>query len=296
MQCGPRLTNYKRILPAIRAEETQFTVIAAGTNQAFNHTEHDASRKTRLRLMSYNIQTGVRTEKYHHYITNSWKHVLPHPEREQNLDTIAQLVKDYDIVALQEVDAGSLRTGFMNQTQYIAEKAGFPYWHHVTNRNLGKIAQHSLGLISRLPLAEVNKYKLPGLIPGRGAMIIELDSAEDTVAIICAHLALGQRTRKKQLAYLHAVVAEYKHVILMGDLNCTSDSEEMSYLTDCMGLQPAIQGLFTFPSWNPDRSLDHILMSAGLTIENAKVVRHGCSDHLPVAIEVSLPESVNLVC
>lgn len=271
-------------------------MIASGANYGNERAGSQAGQQTRLRLMSYNIQTGIRTENYRHYITNSWKHVLPHKERNRNLDSIARLIEDYDIVALQEVDAGSIRSGFVNQTQYIAEKAGFEYWRHVTNRNLGKIAQHSLGLVSRLPLTEVNSHRLPGLIPGRGAMVIELGSEPESVAVICAHLALGRRTRKKQLAYLHAAVSHYKHVILMGDLNCTSDSQEMNYLTDCMGLQPAIQGLFTFPSWDPDRSLDHILMSSGLTIETAKVLGHDCSDHLPVAMEVSLPEAVKLAC
>ena len=32
----------------------------------------------RLKLLSYNIQAGVDTRRYHHYFTQSWKHVLPH--------------------------------------------------------------------------------------------------------------------------------------------------------------------------------------------------------------------------
>ena len=42
-----------------------------------------------------------------------------------NLDKIAQLIKEFDIVALQEVDAGSLRSQFINQTEYLAKKADF---------------------------------------------------------------------------------------------------------------------------------------------------------------------------
>ena len=31
-----------------------------------------------LRLLSFNIQVGIQTTRYRHYVTNGWKHVLPH--------------------------------------------------------------------------------------------------------------------------------------------------------------------------------------------------------------------------
>ena len=55
----------------------------------------------------------------------------------------------YDVVALQESDAGSLRTGFTNQTEYLARQSCFPYWLDQTNRHLGHFAKHSNGLLIR---------------------------------------------------------------------------------------------------------------------------------------------------
>ena len=87
----------------------------------------DANKGQRIRLLSYNIQAGISTARYRHYITHSWKHVLPHAQRFSNLDRIARLVKDYDIVGLQELDAGSLRSNNINLTQYLSEKADMPF-------------------------------------------------------------------------------------------------------------------------------------------------------------------------
>ena len=70
-----------------------------------------------IKLLSYNIQAGISTARYRHYLTHSWKHVLPHAQRFSNLDRIARLVKDYDIIGLQELDAGSLRSNNVNLTQ-----------------------------------------------------------------------------------------------------------------------------------------------------------------------------------
>ena len=33
-----------------------------------------------LRLLSYNIQIGIKTRRYGQYLTHSWKHVLHHPQ------------------------------------------------------------------------------------------------------------------------------------------------------------------------------------------------------------------------
>src|SRR3989344_3439542 len=102
----------------------------------------DVTATRRLKLLSYNIQAGIATNGYRHYLTHSWKHLLPCPKRLDNLSRIASLIGGFDIVGLQEVDAGSLRSGFINQTEFLAIEGRFPYWYDQTNRNLGKFAQH----------------------------------------------------------------------------------------------------------------------------------------------------------
>src|SRR3989344_1166165 len=74
----------------------------------------------RLKLLSYNIQAGIAAHSYRHYMTHSWKHVLPCSKRLDNLSRIATLIGGFDIVGLQEVDGGSLRSGFINQTEFLA--------------------------------------------------------------------------------------------------------------------------------------------------------------------------------
>ena len=63
----------------------------------------------RLKMLSFNIQVGIDTQRYSDYFRKSWRHFLPHAGRHLNLSRIAKLVKDYDVVALQEVDAGATR-------------------------------------------------------------------------------------------------------------------------------------------------------------------------------------------
>lgn len=148
-----------------------------------------------LSLLSYNIQAGIHSRQYSDYLTNSWKHFLPYRERLDNLTRIASLLRGYDLVGLQEVDSGSLRSAYVDQVQFLAASGGFPYWHRQVNRNLGMLAQHSNGILSRVRPDKVTEHKLPGL-PGRGAVVAEfaLSDGED-LAVCILHLALGRRAR-----------------------------------------------------------------------------------------------------
>ncbi|MFJ3486724.1 endonuclease/exonuclease/phosphatase family protein [Pseudomonas sp. NPDC090202] len=244
----------------------------------------------RLRLLSFNIQVGISTERYRHYLTRGWQHLLPHTGRAGNLQKIGNLLGDYDLVALQEVDGGSLRSGFVNQVEHLAQLGSFPYWHQQLNRNLGRFAQHSNGVLSRLRPWDIEDHPLPGPA-GRGAILVRFGEGEDALVVVVMHLALGARTRTRQLAYIRELIGGYRHQVLMGDMNThASDLLEHSPLRDLGLLAPQIEA--TFPSWRPQRCLDHILLSPSLTLEKVQVLAQPISDHLPVAVEIRLPASL----
>jgi len=246
--------------------------------------------KDRIKLLSYNIQGGITTKAYHHYLMKSWQHVLPHPHKQENLDYVAKLISDYDIVGLQETDAGSFRSDYMNQTEYLANEAHFPYWYDQVNRNMGKLAQHSNGLLCRYKPISVSEHKLPGLIPGRGALMAKFELSGSTITVITVHLALGRKTRMKQISFLSEIIKSESNIVLMGDLNCELESKEMKYLFKQTHIKQPKRKPHTFPSWQPKKNIDHILISEGLTINEVNVLQKGVSDHLPVSIDIQLTE------
>ena len=246
----------------------------------------------RLRLLSFNIQVGISTGRYHHYLTRGWQHLLPAPGRAGNLQRIGALLGDYDLVALQEVDGGSLRSGYINQVERLAELGAFPYWYQQLNRNLGRLAQHSNGVLSRLRPDQLEDHPLPGP-PGRGAILLRFGEGSDALAVVMMHLSLGARTRTRQLAYIRELIQGYRHVVLMGDMNTHAiDLLQHSPLRDLGLMAPQIEA--TFPSWRPQRCLDHILLSPELVLERVEVLSQPISDHLPVAVDIRLPTGSNL--
>lgn len=241
-----------------------------------------------LRLLSFNIQVGIRTTRYRQYVTNGWKHVLPHHDRTRNLNRIAELVSEYDVVALQEVDGGSIRSNHVNQVEYVAHHAHFPYWYAQLNRNLGPIAQHGNGLLSRIRPLNLEDHKLPGAIPGRGAIMLRVPYAGIEVVIVLLHLSLGAGSRQVQLEYVSRLIAGEEHVIVMGDMNTSAlRLLEDSPLGESV-LQPVDEMQPTYPSWKPNVSLDHILVSPGFRVNDYQVLDCDVSDHRPVAVSLSL--------
>lgn len=260
-----------------------------GSNSGLEHVpEFEPHRH--LRLLTFNIQVGINTSSYRHYVTRSWQHFLPHRSRIQNLDRIASLLSNYDVIALQECDGGSLRSGHINQVQYLAEAAKIPYWHQQLNRNLGQVAQHSNGLLSRYRPLDVKEYKLPGLIPGRGAIVARYGTEEDPLVLVLMHLSLSKSGQQRQLGFISELISKYRHVVLMGDMN--NHAEELLTRTPLKDtdLVPLPDTAHSFPSWRPEKALDHILVSPSLQVRQAEVVSYPMSDHLPIAMDIALPD------
>ncbi|GEK46450.1 endonuclease/exonuclease/phosphatase family protein [Halomonas pacifica] len=250
---------------------------------------HPLPESGHLRLLTFNLQVGIHTSAYHHYLTRSWQHLLPHPKRRGRLDMVGKVLGQFDIVGLQEVDGGSFRSNHINQVEYLAGRAGFPHHFQQLNRNLGRFAQHSNGLLSRLPPAHVEEHRLPGTLPGRGAIHARFGEGPDALHLFVAHLALSHRGRKRQLDYLSELIMPLRHVVVMGDLNCTPDQlHAHSDFCAALPLHP-VKPLLSYPSWQPRRALDHILLSDSLVADEVRVLDHLFSDHLPVAVDIHLP-------
>ncbi len=252
------------------------------------------SERRQLKLLSYNIQAGTTTANYREYVTKSWRQLLPNNQRVANLDAIADLVAEYDIVALQEVDCGSLRSGFLNQAKYLATHAGFPFWNYRGNRKVGVIAHAGIGLLSHIEPALVEEHRLPGAIPGRGALVVRFGEGEHALWLIVLHLALGRRARSQQLRYLAGQVRDYPNVVVMGDFNTGPGARELREFCDLAGLILPTGNILTYPSWQPQRSIDHILVSPQMDIADLQALAVNYSDHRPLSMKLNLGGAVDL--
>ena len=231
-------------------------------------------------VTSFNIQVGIGSHRARHMFLHGWKYVMPHGQSLRNLERIAAVLEGTDIAGLNEVDAGSFRSQYVNQAGFLADRAHFPYWAQQRTRDFGDFAQHSNGILSRWPIEETIAHSLPSFMKGRGMLENRINAGGRSLTVIITHLGLSRHARLGQIRDLAQRLRGRPNLILMGDLNCTARSPEMRILLNESGLQAPPWSPPTFPSWSPRFSFDHILCSPDLEFTMIETVTEPLSDHL----------------
>lgn len=219
---------------------------------------------------------------------------------------IARVIAQYspDIVALQEIDRGRMRSRGEDQATLIAEKLGYHAVFCPTVRH-GDTDHYGHALLSRRPIEVVKVAELPGAPDTwwpepRCALWVRLLVGETPVNVVTTHLGLSPRERLAQMKallgpdWLGPVIAT-EPVVLCGDFNLTPGSAPYglaaSKLRDVQAAGDGHRPLNTFSSMQPFLRLDHIFVSAHFETGRAFVPRNDltriASDHLPLLADLS---------
>ena len=77
-------------------------------------------------------------------------------------------------------------------------------------------AQMGNGVLSRIAPHALEDHKLPGAIPGRGALVLRLPFNGDELMVVLLHLSLGGRSQEAQLTYVQELIKDEEHVVVLG--------------------------------------------------------------------------------
>lgn len=195
-----------------------------------------------------------------------------------------------DLVALQEVDVNTKRSGLGDQAAVIAQQLGmYSYFGKAIDFNGGEFGT---AILSRYPITDTITYLLPD-VGGKGneprvltTARVLLPSGEN---LIFASTHLDHRgkaeSRKLQIREILKLVEGKKLPwILAGDLNAKPDSEEIQLLGSKFGFS-CTQCPNTFPAGAPDRIIDYIAFYPRNKMEpetHLVVEESYASDHRPV--------------
>ena len=189
-----------------------------------------------------------------------------------------------DVVALQELDSMTGRSGQRYQLGELAIRTGYhPVFGSAIDYDGGK---YGVGILTREHPLSTKRIPLPGEEP-RVLLVVEM---KDYV-LACTHLDLEEEQR---LASVPLIVDEaqrwQKPFILAGDLNDAPDSEllqEMTkYFTILSGDQP------TFPADEPTECIDYVASFKAwpaVTLEHNVIEEPAASDHRPLVVRLRLP-------
>lgn len=229
----------------------------------------------RIRVMSYNIHHGKSLFGVH------------------SIDTISEIIAEnkLDIVGLQEVDNGMLRSRLRNQAEYLGLKLDMNY---VFGKNLSVLGgQYGNAILSRHPIVEYQNYSLPSGREQRGFLSATIDINGRHVHFIVTHLGLNNEERATQLEIIKRYIETLQQeVILVGDFNALQESPEIRGLSKILQDSGELTGSDDIPTFDLpllSKRIDYIFVGQGFKIDNYEVIRSRASDHYPVKAELILP-------
>jgi endonuclease/exonuclease/phosphatase family metal-dependent hydrolase len=188
-----------------------------------------------------------------------------------------------EVMALQELDRGMLRSAGVDQPAALAAALGMEVHFERTISLEG--GEYGIGLAGR-GLSEVGAEALPGG-PGEEPRRA-VWGRRGAVWFVCTHLSLRDESQRKQVEALATILAGLgPRVVLLGDLNGTART--LGPLL-AAGFDPGRRRR-THPARFPTKQIDWVLGGPGVHIGRTWTLRTKASDHLPLVAEVELPDA-----
>ena len=235
-----------------------------------------------LRLMTYNIHAGKGTDG------------------KLDLERLARIIReaDVDVVAIQEVDRGTKRSGKIDEPRELARLTGM-------HAEFGKAIDHDSGdygqlILSRRPIQKFDVHKLPNEDghEQRIALVAQIPQPKPlpNLLLVGTHLHAKGGGDALRLAQAKEIVRLLKQdprtsnhgPLLLGDLNSTPKSDAMKFLDESWTDASKDSGP-TIPAEKPAHKIDYVLVpkDSPWKVVSTKVLDEPvASDHRPVVVEL----------
>lgn len=244
------------------------------------------------RIATFNIQNGVGvTQGYRGYLVRGWRYLLPHSPAA--LDAVAAFVKweSIDVLLLNEAEGGSFRSRGIDYVRWLSERTAlehsvfFPTARRVLRGRV--LSNQGNAVLSRDVIEGHENHRLPGGGEPRFLGEATIRRGDSKLSLFTTHLSLRRSERSAQIEAVARIAGQREGTrVLMGDFN-TSDLAELDVIEEA-GLVRLPTGP-SFPSWSPQRCLDHVFASSESSRVTACVIEGvKAADHLPVVATVTI--------
>lgn len=230
-----------------------------------------SAEEPRLRVAAYNIRHGEGVDR-----TLDLARIA---------DVLAQL--DADVIALQEVDQGTDRTGRVDQAAAIAARLGYRGVHGAHRPFQG--GAYGNAVLTRLPVRASRTHAVPPAA-GQALAVLEVEVAMPglgPVSVVSVHLAgsLDDRMAQAQ-AITRLFAAADRPIVLAGDFNGRPDDAAVAWLSGRWRRLEKNGPRETFPADRPDREIDFMMVAADEArlelVEHRVLPESMAADHRPL--------------
>ncbi|MEM7409628.1 MAG: endonuclease/exonuclease/phosphatase family protein [Myxococcota bacterium] len=192
-----------------------------------------------------------------------------------------------DLISLQEVLRPDNRE---DPLEALAEALGLHVAFAVTR--VHKRGEIGNAILSRWPITAVTMLDLSNQIEKRVAVAAQLKSDDGELDVVATHLALADRTRRRQVkSILEHPRLDATPTLLMGDMNAWRNCKATRELDEALTEHDNLEWPASFPAASPVLALDRIyargLSVLEIDVHDSRAARRA-SDHLPVVARVKL--------
>ncbi|MFT2009988.1 endonuclease/exonuclease/phosphatase family protein [Pontibacter sp. 13R65] len=241
-----------------------------------------ATKASSLKVMSYNV---------HHCSP-------PSKPGEIDIEAIVRVIsaQNPDVVALQEIDVHTERSGKVNQAAEIAQLLEMNYYFGKAIDYAG--GEYGVAILSKFPLSEAIVHPLPSKAETKGeprvlatAKIMLADGTAIRFGSTHLDAQKDPLNRKMQVEEIRRIASSEKlPFVIAGDFNATPESDEMvmldkSFTRTCQTCAP------TIPVVQPTKAIDFIAFKPAVkfSVASHQVIQERyASDHLPVVALINM--------
>ena len=235
---------------------------SASLYQAENKTEPPTDQDELL-IVNFNIKYGGARLTFF-WECDGGRYNMTETEVTTHLDAIAEFITavDPDILILQEVDRSSLRSVYIDQTQYLLDRTPLNYGAYASQHKVDFLPTDGMGhvdfgnaILSKWPISEATRYDLPlvesypayyqYLYLKRHVLTAKIDLPwNDNFYAVNTHLEAFSEgnTKLDQITEFHSILtslnAQGADWIAAGDLNSLPKGSERlaDFPDDCPGM------------------------------------------------------------
>lgn len=211
-------------------------------------------------------------------------------------DRVAKVIKEArpDVVAVQEIDSVTQRSGGLFVLEEIGRRAGYACSYAPAIDYQG--GKYGIGILFRQKPVKVHHISLPGREERRALLVAEFKKY-----IVCvAHLSLTAADRMASLPLIIEETAKLspdKPIFFAGDFNDEPDSEFINSLKLHFDILSDITRP-TFPADSPNVTIDYIchLKRTGGRVEAKDyqvIAENMASDHRPIIATLTINKNKN---
>lgn len=208
---------------------------------------------------------------------------------EDNLIELGACIRESgaDVVCLQEVDRGALRSDRVDMPSRLSDMTDLNYHYFIKIRDF-QGGEYGTAILSRFPITESKTINYPVRIATQGTSCgyVVLDVEGAAVTVFNTHLSVeSEEANTETLMCLESILHTYKEdvnaFICCGDFN-TSPQKVAHHIS---WVHRAHDGLKTYA----DRSIDHILYTDPIKVSDTRTMdtqRNAVTDHNMVLTNV----------